>query len=70
MDIVEFAEKVIGTELHEWQKEYLQLLYKVSRDQPVYIIMRPHQGREVFYTYFKQYILKELTKNATTLDSY
>lgn len=38
MDIVEFAEKVLGIELDEWQKITLQKLAKVPRGTKVLIL--------------------------------
>ena len=70
MDIADFAERFAGTKLPEWQKEYLRVLYERSRDTPIYISIRPHQGRDAFYTYFDRNILRELTQNGTTSNSH
>lgn len=38
MDIVEFAEKVLGVELNEWQKIILRRLYELPKDQKILIL--------------------------------
>ena len=38
MDIVEFAEKTYGAELHEWQKTCLREMYKLCSKGKVYIL--------------------------------
>lgn len=48
MDIVEFVEKFMGIELRAWQKNHIQTLYEVSRDNDIRIVMGRH-GR--VYTY-------------------
>ena len=73
MDIAVFAESFMNTKLPEWQKEYLKKLYELQRNNPdkrIYINVRPHQGRDAFYTYFKEFALKELTQNGTTSNSH
>lgn len=75
MDVVEYAEKIIGSELLEWQKAAVQDLYELCRDGngKLYIVMRPFNGRNAFYTYLKENklpICKELTQNGTTPKSY
>ena len=69
MDIADFLERFAGSKLPEWQKEHIRMLYEMSRDRPIYISMRPHQGRDAFYTYLKQNTLRELTQSGKTLDS-
>lgn len=49
MDIVEFAERFMGVELKEWQKEHLRILEKLPRDAK--IVMAP-RGR--VYVYMNQ----------------
>lgn len=66
MDIAEFLERFAGTELPEWQKEHIRLLYEISRDKPIYISMR----RNAFYTYLNKNTLRELTQNGTTSNSH
>lgn len=70
MDIVEFLERFADTKLPEWQKEHIRTLYEISKDRPIYISMNRHLGRNEFYTYLDPNILKELTQNGTTLNSY
>ena len=73
MDIVQFAEEIVRVELPEWQKEYLRTLYDFQRKNPnkrIYINVRPFQGRDVFYTYFKEYASKELSQDGTSLNSH
>ena len=73
MDIAVFAESFMNTKLPEWQKEYLRTLYDFQRNNPdkrIYINVRPHQGRDAFYTYFKEFALKELTQSGTTPNSH
>lgn len=66
MDIVEYAEKVVGYELPDWQKNYLRVLYEKSTDEPVYICALKNQGRSQLYTYMKN--AKELITNGKTDD--
>ena len=73
MDIAAFAESFMNTKLPEWQKDYLRTLYEFQQKSPdkrIYINVRPHQGRDVFYTYFKDFALKELTQNGETFNSH
>ena len=46
MDIVEFAEKFCGVELHEWQKKHIRILEKLPRGAR--IVMAP-RGRVYIY---------------------
>lgn len=46
MDIVEFAERFMGIELQEWQKEHIRVLEKIHRGAK--IVMAPN-GRVYFY---------------------
>ena len=66
MDIVEFAEKSVGYELPEWQKNYLQVLYEKGKDEKIYIRMLKNHGRSQFYTYFEN--AKELVLNGAPND--
>ena len=71
MDIVEFAESCMNVNLPEWQKAALRDLYELQeRDsKKLYIVMRPFNGRNAFYTYLKQNnlpITKELSEYGTT----
>ena len=75
MDVVEYAEKIIGSELPEWQKAALRDLHKIYKDSngKTYLVMRPFNGRNAFYTYLKENnlpICKELTQHGTTPKSY
>ena len=73
MDIVEYVETVLGLELLDYQKALLRDLYEEYKNKKdIRIIMRPHIGRNYFYTYLKQNnlpICKELTQSGKTLDS-
>jgi hypothetical protein len=74
MDIVEYAEKIIGSELPDWQKAALRDLYDLRKRDPkkFYIIMRPYNGTNAFYTYLKENNIptcKELTQYGTTSKS-
>ena len=51
MDIVEYAEKVYGAKLFEWQKEYLRTLDKAYKDGVRIVVLPRSVGR--MYTYFK-----------------
>lgn len=75
MDVVEFAEALVGYNLPEWQKAFIRDVYKVYKDRKdVRIVMCPVNGRSEFYTYLKQNNLpinkelKELTQDGKTLD--
>lgn len=46
MDILEFAEKVIGVELYEWQKKILKELASIPPDRKV-LILPP--SRSLYY---------------------
>lgn len=46
MDIVEFAERFMGVELQEWQKEHIRILEKLPRGAR--IVMAP-RGRVYIY---------------------
>ena len=46
MDMVEFAEKIMGVELKEWQKLHIRALEKLPRGAK--IVMAP-RGRVYFY---------------------
>ena len=64
MDIVEFAEKIYGANLYEWQKEYLRTLDQMCKKGEVRIVVLPRPiGR--MYTYFR---FKELIQNGETLN--
>jgi len=60
MDVVDFLENICGAKLYDWQKQYLRLLYDLSRKGDVKIVM--DRDGHVF-TYVKQ---KELTQNGKT----
>ena len=71
MDIADFLERFADTKLPEWQKEYIMMLYEIHRKNPdkrIYINVRPYQDHDAFYTYFKEYALKELTQDGATLN--
>ena len=73
MDTAEFTESFMNVKLLDWQKEYLKKLYEFQRNNPdkrIYINVRPHQGRDAFYTYFKEFALKELTQSGPTPNSH
>lgn len=75
MNIVDYVESSMGIKLPEWQKAAVQDLYELCRDGngKLYIVMRPFNGRNAFYTYLKENklpICKELTQNGTTPTSY
>lgn len=75
MDIVEYVEDSMKIRLPEWQKAAVRDLYELCKtsDNKLYIVMRPFNGRESFYTYLKQRnlpICKELTPHGTTSTSY
>ena len=73
MDIVEYIETVLELELLDCQKVLLRNLYETYKNKKdIRILVRPHIGRNYFYTHLKQNILpiyKELTQNRKTLDS-
>lgn len=73
MDIVEYVETVLGLELLDYQKVILRDLYEEYKNtKDIRIVMRPHIGRDYFYTYLMQHnlpICKELTQSGKTLDS-
>lgn len=60
MDIVEFAEKICGAELYEWQKLYLKKLYELQSKGDVRIVMGP---RNRVYIYLDPKTQKELIQN-------
>ena len=64
MDVVEFVEKECGTELADWQKEYLRTLDELCKNGCARVVV--HKGVGRMYTYFK---LKELIPNGKTNDS-
>ena len=75
MDVVEYAEMIMNVELPEWQKAALRDIHKIykSNNGKIYVVMRPFNGRNAFYTYLKENklpICKELTQNGTTPKSY
>lgn len=67
MDIVEFAEKFMGVELLDWQKDHIRVLYDKYRDNDVRIVMPKNAGRHQVYVYMKP--IKELIANGTPHDS-
>ena len=73
MDIVEYIEAVLELELLDCQKVLLRNLYETYKNKKdIRILVRPHIGRNYFYTHLKQNILpiyKELTQSRKTLDS-
>ena len=73
MDIVEYIGTVLELELLDCQKVLLRNLYETYKNKKdIRILVRPHIGRNYFYTHLKQNILpiyKELTQNRKTLDS-
>lgn len=66
MDIVEFAEKIVGYELPDWQKNYLRVLHEKGKDEKIYICVLQNHGRSQLYTYIKN--AKELILNGSTND--
>lgn len=63
MDIVEFAEKFMGIELFECQKQLLRELEKLGPEDTIRVVT----GRfKQPYIYPTQQILKELTQNGAT----
>ena len=66
MDIVEFAEKMVGYELPRWQQNYLRVLYEKCKDENVYIRILQNHGRSQFYTYIEN--VKELVLNGAPND--
>lgn len=73
MDIVEYAETVLGLELLDYQKVFLRDLYEEYKNtKDIRIIMHPYIRQDYFYTYLMQHnlpICKELTQIGKTLDS-
>lgn len=73
MDIVEYAETVLGLELLDYQKVVLRDLYEEYKNaKDIRIIMCPYICRDYFYMYLMQHnlpICKELTQIGKTLDS-
>ena len=66
MDIVEFVERFMGTELREWQKNAIRILYETDRNARIHICMPKHHGRDQqMYIYMNQ---KELVPNGKTND--
>jgi tRNA A37 N6-isopentenylltransferase MiaA len=63
MDIVEFAEKVCGMELLEYQKESLRRMHELSSKGRIYILPRRTGGS---YIYIDDTMRKELIHNGTT----
>ena len=53
MDIVEFAEKFMNVELKDWQKEHIRVLYEMSRDNDIRIVMPRHLGENQIYIYVR-----------------
>ena len=62
MDVVDFVENICGAKLNNWQKQYLRLLYGLSRKGDVKIVM-DRDGR--VFTYIKK---KELFLDVPTND--
>ena len=60
MDIVEFAEKICGAKLNNWQTKYIRFLYDLSHNHNVKIVMG--KNGQIF-TYVKP---KELSQNGST----
>ena len=60
MDIVEFAEKFMGIELLDWQKEHIRVLEKLPPHTDIRIVMGRH-GK--VYTYLSQRTQKELLRH-------
>lgn len=60
MDIVEFAEKICGAKLYDWQKSYMRFLHDLTREYDVKFVMG--KSGQVF-TYIKQ---KGLNPNEST----
>ena len=57
MDIVEYAEKMIGIELFEYQKIMLRRLSNLSPDKKIYICMPHRCGSSIYLEH-----LEELSK--------
>lgn len=67
MDVVEFAEKWLGVELKDWQKEHLRTLDSMRLQGPIRVIMR---YPDEFYIYLDQTTQKELIQNGPTPHCY
>lgn len=67
MDVVEFAEKFLGTELKDWQKDHLRRLDSMRLRGPIRVIMR-YPGE--FYIYLDQDSKRELIHNGTPFNCY
>ena len=67
MDIVEFAEKFLGTELKDWQKEHLRRLDNMRLRGPIRVVMR---YPDEFYIYLDQTTQRELIQNGQTPHCY
>ena len=63
MDIVEFAEKVCGMELLEYQKEFLRRTHELSSKGKIYILPRRTGGS---YIYIDETMREELIQNGQT----
>ena len=54
MDIVEFAEKIMGAELKDWQRVHIKTLYDHHKDGYVRIVMPKNVGSHQVYIYMNQ----------------
>lgn len=67
MDIVEFAERWLGVELKDWQKEHLRTLNNMRLQGPIRVVMR---YPDEFYIYLNQNTQRELIQNGQTPHCY
>lgn len=65
VDIVEYAEKVIGVRLYDWQKKYLREIEKLPPQNNIRFVM-DRGGRMYIYTIPTK---KELIHNGKTTHS-
>lgn len=63
MDVVEFAEKFMGIELFECQKDLLRKIEKLGPEDSIRVVTGRFRQP---YIYPTQAILKELTQNVQT----
>lgn len=57
MDIVDFAERFMNVKLTDWQKEHIRVLYEMSRDKDIRIVISRHIGESQarkMYIYMKE----------------